>query len=226
MQSFPLDPRLEGRRLYLMRHGKTYEPVLDSLVASPEEDPELPLTADGVAAVETTARALSSLAFDAAWSSPYRRSHHTASIVAEHHALEVTRVAGLEELRVHLPGAATMLDIARRYIQIARELRECDPHEVELEPGVSIGAIAERATHALIECLTASSAKTVLVVAHGGINRLLLTQMLGMHLSRFLSIDQDFACVNVVEFLRRGRPSLRAVNLTVNDPFKSGDVGV
>ena len=47
MQSFPLDPRLEGRRLYLMRHGKTYEPVLDSLVASPEEDPELPLTADG-----------------------------------------------------------------------------------------------------------------------------------------------------------------------------------
>ena len=59
------------------------------------------------------------------------------------------------------------------------------------------------------------------MVAHGGLNRFLLTGFLGLPLHRFLAVDQDFACVNLVEFVAGGRPWVRALNVTYTDPFKA-----
>ena len=61
---------------------------------------------------------------------------------------------------------------------------------------------------------------TVIVVAHGGLNRFLLGHWLGMPPERAIAIEQNFACVNVVEFVGSGRPWVRAVNVTLHDPLK------
>jgi alpha-ribazole phosphatase len=222
---FPFDPSLEGKRLYLMRHGKTYEPRMDSPAAGPDEDEALPLTEDGRRDVVATAQAMAHLDFEAAYSSTFHRSHDTARIVAEPHGLTVATRPELVELRVYPPGGGTMLDTARRYIAIAREAAKKSPHEIELETGGTLGELVERASSALHECL-AQPGQRVLVVAHGGINRLLLTQLLDIPLARFLSIDQDFACINVIEFVRGGRPWVRALNCTVLDPLKGHDIGI
>lgn len=222
---FPFDPDLEGKRLYLMRHGKTYEPRLDSPAAGPDEDEALPLTEDGQRDVEATARAMAHLGFDAAYSSTFHRSHHTARIVAEPHGLPVTTRSELVEMRVYPPGGGTMLDTARRYIAIAREAKQKSPHDIALDTGGSLGELVDLACGALHECLR-QPGERLLVVAHGGINRLLLTQLLDLPMHRFLSIDQDFACVNVIEFVRGGRPWVRALNCTVLDPLKGQDIGI
>lgn len=217
---FPFDPDLEGKRLYLMRHGKTYEPRMDSPAAGPDEDEALPLTEDGRRDVEATSRAMAHLRFDAAYSSTFHRSHHTAQIVAEPHGLPVATRSELVEMRVYPPGGGTMLDTARRYIAIAREAAKKPANEIELETGGSLGELVDRASAALHDCLS-QPGERVLVVAHGGINRLLLTQLLDIPLARFLSIDQDFACINVIEFVRGGRPWVRSLNCTVLDPLKA-----
>jgi len=67
---------------------------------------------------------------------------------------------------------------------------------------------------------------TVLVVAHGGLNRFLLAHWLGMPPSRAIGIEQNFACVNVVEFVGSGRPWVRAVNVTLHDPLKGESPGI
>jgi probable phosphoglycerate mutase len=210
-----------------MRHGETYVSRLDTAMAGPAEDPALPLTPRGRERVEATARAMAGLRLDAAASSTFQRSADTAQIVAAPHGLAVTRHAGLEELRVHPPGGGggTLQDVARRYLELARRLREEPADAVSLDCGRSMAAIVSGAEAALAEALSGPG-EHVLVVAHGGINRLLLTRFLGLPLARFLAIDQDFACVNVIEFTpagRRGgggRPWVRAINVTSHDPFK------
>jgi broad specificity phosphatase PhoE len=212
-----------------MRHGETYLPRLDTAMAGPEEDPALPLTPRGRERVEATARAMASLRIDAAASSTFHRSFETASLVAAPHGLTVERHAGLEELRVHPPGGGggTLQEVARRYLDLARRLREEPADAVRLDCGRSMAEIVSGAEAALAEAL-AGPAERVLVVAHGGINRLLVTRFLGLPIARFLAIDQDFACVNVIEFAGSpragagagGRPWVRAMNVTSHDPFK------
>ena len=221
----PLDSALEGKRLYLMRHGKTYEPDLDTLMVSPEEDPELELTPEGRAGVERTARAMAGLELDIAWSSTFRRSQQTAGIVTLPHRLEVNTRSELEELRLY-PEGGDLRATARAYVGVARRIESDGAAAVRIgtageERGLD--RIIDEAFAALHECLRGPG-KRVLVVAHGGLNRLLLTGLMGIPLHRFISIDQDFGCVNVIEFVRRGRPWVRALNATTDDPFKGGDI--
>ncbi len=214
---------LEGKRLYLMRHGQTYEPSLDSRMASALEDPGLPLTPAGREDVLATAQGMVKLDLEAAFSSTFHRSLETARLIAAPHGLEVRTHPAFEELRLHPEPGGTLRDVARKYLALARELERREAREVELECGRSVADVVARAQEALADLL-AGSAQRVLVVAHGGLNRFLLTGFLGLPLHRFLAVDQDFACVNVVEFVAGGRPWVRALNVTFTNPFKANDL--
>jgi broad specificity phosphatase PhoE len=216
------DPRLEGRRLYLMRHGRTYEPRLETRMASSDEDPQLPLTDRGREEVAQTAKAMSHLGIEAAFSSTLRRSRETAGIIAAPHGLEPVALEALQELRLHAPSGGTLRDVWRRYLETSRALASGPADDVRLDCGRSVAEIVANAHAALRESL-AGPARHVLVVAHGGINRLLLTGFLGQPLARFLTLDQDFACVNVIDFVVGGWPIVRALNVTPGDLFKADD---
>ncbi|WP_050762194.1 histidine phosphatase family protein [Desulfarculus baarsii] len=56
------------------------------------------------------------------------------------------------------------------------------------------------------------------VVSHSGVNRILLTRMLGAPLERIFRIDQDFACLNVVDIFNDGTPLVRRINDLMEDP--------
>ncbi len=208
-----------------MRHGRTYEPALDTRMASADEDPQLPLTERGRAEVADVAQAMASLEIDAAACSTLRRTRETANILAAPHGLEPRPFDALQELRLHPPSGGTLRDVWRRYLETSRALASRPASEVRLDCGRSVKEIVEDA-HAALRDLLSGSAQRVLVVAHGGLNRLLLTGFLGQPLSNFLTLDQDFACVNVIDFVVGGRPIVRALNVTPADPFKRGDLPV
>lgn len=52
----------------------------------------------------------------------------------------------------------------------------------------------------------------VLAVAHGGVNRALLCGLLGMPLGNLFRLDQDYGCLNLLEFSDAG-PVVAAVNI-------------
>jgi broad specificity phosphatase PhoE len=215
-----------GRRLLLMRHGETYELRPDARVPGRDENPELPLTPRGRERLGEVARWLASLELGAVFSSPYRRAVDTARIVAEPHGLDVTPVSGLEELAVHPPPGGTIGDVARRYLALLRDLASAGEYGVRLDCGRSLGEVVDDALAAVQGTLEASSG-SVLVVAHGGLNRFLLARWLGMSPVRAIGIEQNFACVNVIEFVGAGgQPWVRAVNATLHDPLKLGPPGI
>ena len=214
-----------GRRLLLMRHGETYTPLPDTPLAGAEADPEVPLTERGLERVREVAGWMASIHIEAAYSSSFDRSRVTAELVAAPHRLEVTPIDALRELALYPPPGGTLLDVARRYVALVRELQEKPASEVQLDCGRTLATVLEGALAAIHGALTRASG-TVLVVAHGGINRFLLGHWLGMPPARSIAIEQNFACVNVVEFARGGHAWVRALNCTLHDPLKLDSAGI
>jgi alpha-ribazole phosphatase/probable phosphoglycerate mutase len=208
-----------GRRLFLMRHGETYEPHPDTRVPSRDENPRLPLTPRGRERLGEVARWMAQLPIEAAYASPYRRAQDTARIVTEPHAIEIRTLDSIKELEVHPPEGGTMGDVARRYLALIRELSEKGEHEVRLDCGRSLGEIVDAALAEIRDTLERAQG-SVLVVAHGGLNRFLLGRWLGMPAVRAIALEQNFACVNLIEFIGSGHPWVRAVNATFHDPLK------
>ena len=215
----------KGRRLLLLRHGETYEPRLDAPMAGADEDPQLPLTERGRERLRDVAAWVAKVPIERAYASPYRRAQETAHIVAQPHGLEVATLDALAELPLHPPPGGTLRDVAHRYIGLVRDLAEHPPHEVMLDADRSLGSILDAALEQ-IRVTMEDATGTVLIVAHGGLNRFLLGHWLGMPPARAIGIEQNFACVNVVEFVGSGHPWVRALNITLHDPLKSESPGI
>jgi len=209
----------KGRRVFLMRHGETYEPRPEARLPGPAEDPELPLTPRGRERLAEVARWMAPVPIEAAFASPYRRAQDTARAVVEARGLPITTLEELKELAVHPPAGGTIGDVARRYIELMRDLAAHGEHQVRLDCGRTLGAIVDAALDDLRGALERTSGP-LLVVAHGGLNRFLLGRWLGMPALRAIAIEQNFACVNLVEFVGSGQPWVRALNATLHDPFK------
>jgi broad specificity phosphatase PhoE len=215
----------KGRRLLLMRHGETYEPSLDAPMAGAEGDAALPLTERGRAQLREVSGWLAKLPIEAAYASPFARAQETARIVTEPHGLPIQTLEPLRELPLYGPPGSTLRDVAHRYIRLVRDLASHPLHEVPLDGPHSLGAVLDAAL-AAIHGAVESSEGTLLVVAHGGLNRFLLGHWLGMPPERAIAIEQSFACVNVIEFVGGGRPFIRALNATLHDPLKLDSRGL
>lgn len=214
-----------GRRLFLMRHGETYEPRPDARLPAPAQDPELPLTPRGREQLAEVRAWMAALPIEAAFASPYRRAQDTARIVVEERGLEVGTLEEIKELAVHPPEGGTIGDVARRYVELIRDLAAHGEYEVRLDCGRTLGAIVDAALDDLRGALDRTRGP-LLVVAHGGLNRFLLGRWLGMPALRAIALEQNFACVNVIEFVGSGHPWVRAVNATLHDPFKLHAPGI
>ena len=55
----------------------------------------------------------------------------------------------------------------------------------------------------LWKSITNTDAEAIAIVAHAGVNRLLLCRLLGMPVQNMFRLGQDYGCVNVVEVERR-----------------------
>jgi probable phosphoglycerate mutase len=65
--------------------------------------------------------------------------------------------------------------------------------------------------------------RCLLVVAHGGVNRVLLAHALGSGLAGFAALEQDPGCVNILDMDDAGRWLARLVNHT---PYNAAKVGL
>jgi alpha-ribazole phosphatase len=52
----------------------------------------------------------------------------------------------------------------------------------------------------------------VLVVAHGGVNRIILLNAIGAPLSSLFAIEQTYCCLNVIDYFSDGNTVVKLVN--------------
>jgi len=216
----------DRRRIYLLRHaeaayiGPDGTPVADTRVAG--------LTANGRAQARTQAAVLAEVEFDRAICSGLVRTVETAGIVLEGRtrpALEV--VPALAEIEGG--GRHQQIDDFERWLaHVANPWAEGARADGRFLGGERFADFEARVVPAFEALVRDASWRTLLIVAHGGVNRLLLNHVMNLPWQGAVSVEQDACCINVID-VDRGREAparylIRGVNITGYNQSKAGIV--
>lgn len=225
MQTLP--GTVSRRRIYLMRHG--HVDYLAKHVVAEGAINVVPLTPRGRLQAEAAGKALSHVRFDRAICSGYPRTYETAShvLAEQEHPPTLEVDAGLVEIAGGKmdPPPTSREDLIER--MKARFGSAGLPGATNLEGGEIYADAQARAVGAITGLLAEPDWHTALIVAHEGINRLLLSWACGAGLNAMGAFEQDTGCINVLDFDFAAdgtitRTMIKSLNLTPYNWLKFG----
>ena len=221
------------RRIYLMRHGHVNY-FSDDILTGRSDTKSVPLTKLGCEQAEASGVALSHVRFDRAISSGYPRTRKTAELVLAGQPNEYVPTLETEPRLVEVESGGRHSATTREEMieTIAHQFEHADQASARMGPeGEYFAAAQARAVEAVEELLRAPDWHTLLIAAHEGINRLILSWAACKNLSATGAFEQDTACINVIDFdlnpeeMGEGfikRTLIKAVNITPYNYTKHG----
>jgi probable phosphoglycerate mutase len=214
-ESAPPDPA-KRRRVYLLRHGDVS--YFDEQ-GRPFRPDTVPLNAAGRAQAEAAGRELAAVPLDRVLSSDLIRSVETARLVMAGRGLLIETRPELREIR---PGR--LADIPPKTIEQAflGAFTSGVEREARFLAGETYGALADRVLACFQTLLAEPHWRHLLLVAHGGVNRVLLSEAMGAGLRGFAAVEQDPGCINILDVDPHGRCLVRLVNYTPYNSLKAG----
>ena len=206
----------DRRRLFLLRHAEAAYIRDDGSVAPDVR--VVGLTADGRVQARCHRDVLAAVPFDRAVCSGLERTRETASILLEGRdkpTLEV--VPALEEVRggerrTEVPDPAAWIR------HIANPWATAAETDARFLGGERFRDLEARVLGAFDELIADASWRNLLVVAHGGVNRVIMNRVMNTPWQAGVSIEQDACCINIVDLdmkdRRVARFLVRALNIT------------
>ncbi len=179
--------------IYLIRHGEIPQSRPRRFVGGQD----LPLTDNGRAQIARLAQTLGDRAIKKILCSTLCRSVESARILALHLGLETAQE--LSEFREIGLGAweGLTVDEVRASFPGCYEARGRNIAAFRPEGGESFADLQARAWPAFLAA-TANEDERLAIVAHAGVNRVLLCRILGMPLENLFLLEQHYGCLNVV----------------------------
>jgi broad specificity phosphatase PhoE len=211
----------ERRRIYLMRHGDVA--YFDAQGQRVSDSRLVVLTAQGRSEALAMRDALSSVPFDKAISSGLPRTVETGAIVLGGRTIPLESWPQLEEIRGGTPDQRAAMQPAD-YAYAMFSAGSQDP-EAAYARGERFRDFYARVTGAWTEILKTRHWSSLLIAAHGGVNRAILAYATGAGQAAFGAFEQDTGCLNVIDVDvdangRVLRQIVRAMNVTPEDPAK------
>jgi broad specificity phosphatase PhoE len=192
--------------IYLVRHGSVVGAETRRFIGHLD----VPLSPLGEAEAAALSRRLATVKLTAAYSSDLARTRRTAEILGAPHGLVAVPLPDLREFSMGRWEGLTAEEI-RALDPAAFEAWMADVGRFQFPGGESLSDVAARAWPALEAIEARHAGGSVLVVAHGGPNRIVLCRALGVPLDRILALGQDYAALSVLERGREGW-TLRLLN--------------
>jgi alpha-ribazole phosphatase len=198
-----------SKTIYLLRHGKI---ALDGEQRRYIGQTDLPLDAEGVRQSERLQVLLERAGFTAVYCSDLVRSQATAKIIAGKTGARTEIYPGLREISLGEWEGLTFAEVAHSFPE-QFEARGRDLAYYRTPGGESFADCGRRVMEAFRK-IAAEGEDPVVIVGHAGVNRLILCHVLGMPLANLFRINQDFACINIIQHL--GNTSrVKAMNWTL-----------
>ena len=182
-------------RVYLIRHGQIngYEdfPVYGHT--------DVDLTEIGILQMQQMSERLRLADLEAIYSSDLKRSTTGARIIARYHDVPVHFLPELREMHFGDWEGLTLSDIQGHFPE-ELEKRKADLVNYRI-PGdaESIGHFSKRVTDCYERILAGHEGKDIVIVAHGGVNRVILCKALGLDLVHLFNIHQAYGCLNIID---------------------------
>ena len=207
-----LPERGAATRLVLVRHAEADEAMRGRCYGSLD----VPLSAAGVRQAARLGEALRDLDLAAVFASPLRRALDTARAIAAAQGLEPVTRAELRELSFGELEGVAYDEIAAGHPETYRLWME-EPAAVRFPGGETLAELRRRVVPALAGIRAGHDGEAVAVVAHGGVVRVALAEVLGTPDPALFRLDVAPGGVTVVDWIE-GVPVVRVVNAALYSP--------
>jgi probable phosphoglycerate mutase len=194
--------------IYLIRHGQTAwnkEEIFRGRT-------EVPLNGIGMREAELAGGYLKDKEIHVIYSSPLSRAWQTAQKIARSHSLEVQPLDGIIDMSFGRWEGHSLQEIQKNDGELYRQWRE-EPHLVRIPGGESLDEVRIRTMAALDEVIQKHPGKTLVLVTHRVVNKVMICGILGLDNSHFWQIAQDTTAINLIQH-RDGKYVLSLMNET------------
>lgn len=212
-------PGTKGRhRIYLMRHGEVSYFDENGKPVNPRT---VQLTDRGRQQAREVGKWLKTVPFDRVTCSGLPRTRQTAEEALSGRDLHIAEDPGFEEIH---GGRFRDIPKERREAEIVYGLEGADEPGAAFAGGETFVDFRSRVESAFTRLLSQPNWSRLLLVAHDGVNRVLLSWAVQAGLKGLAHFEQDMGCLNIIDIdLADGevvRSLIKAVNLTPYDPAK------
>ncbi|MBM4146652.1 MAG: alpha-ribazole phosphatase [Nitrospira sp.] len=180
--------------LYLIRHGETEGAEKRRYKGSID----VPLSENGIRQMELLSAYIPN-PLKAVYCSDLQRAIKSAELIAKPHSLNPIIVPSLRERNFGIWEGMSFDEIQLKYPD---EFKAWAGNPLQFSPmgGESTFAMSERVLNSLEEIIRNHEGEHVAIVAHGGVNRIIICHLLGIPLENIFRIDQDYGALNIIEF--------------------------
>ncbi len=187
------------KRLMLIRHPE----IADAEQLKYFGATDVRLSQHGYKQAERLADFLSKRQVKAVYCSPLQRAKYTAQLIADKSGLTINIIPELKEINFGRWEGNSYQEILSVDEQLCREWLEMKP-EFRFPAGESLAEFYQRViqeyNRILSTDLETQAGELIVVVAHGGVIRLILADLLDINWGRVNCIKQDFGALNIIEY--------------------------
>jgi len=194
--------------IYLVRHGQTAwnrEEIFRGRT-------DVPLDETGLKQAGLVGEYFKGMKIHGVYSSPLARAWETAQNIAKMHLLEVQPLVGIIDMSFGNWEGHSHQEIRKNDVETYRQWVE-SPHLVKLPGGEGLDEVRSRSMAALEGVIRSHPEKTIVLVSHRVINKVLICAILGIDNSHFWQISQDTTAINLIHY-RNGKYILSLMNET------------
>ena len=182
-------------KVILIRHGETDWNTKQIFRGRKD----IPLNEVGLAQAKAVGASLKDVQIDVVYSSPLGRALETAKILADSRSLEIELEEGFIDIDFGKWQGVSHEKVKEKYEDLY-EMWLKNPQMVTFPEGENLKDVRTRLMEALEKVIRKHPGKTLAIVSHRVLNKVLLCSILGLELSHFWHIKQDTCAINRFEY--------------------------
>ena len=198
---------MKTTRLYLIRHGQ----VVNHHEFRYNGHFDVDITDIGVLQMENITSFLATKPITVVYSSDLQRATKGAEIIGGALGLKPVKVHAFRELHLGRWEGLTREEGAAQFPEEA-DFRFRDLAHTRVQGGENLHDLKNRVVPALKDTLTKHTGEHVTLIAHGGVNRVILCDAMGLPMENFFRIEQDYGCINVIDYFDDGVKVVKLLN--------------
>ena len=185
----------DATRLYLVRHGR----VADGHTDRYHGNNDIGLSPTGEQQLTELARYLEPVPLAAVYATTLARTLDGASRLCRGRGLEPRVVPEFREIHFGVWEGLTFAEISERYPEELAS-RFQDLANFRIPQGESLLDVRDRVVPRLKELVAEHPGQSLALVAHAGVNRVILCDALSLPLENIFRLDQNYGCLNIIDY--------------------------
>ena len=194
-------------RIHLIRHGQVAG--YDQPRYNGQTD--VALTDVGMEQYHLLKERLAGTKISACYTSDLSRCTIGAGIICEQLGIEPVARRELRELNIGIWEGMTWQEITERW-PVEWQARLADLVNYRVPQGENLLDVQSRVMPVIEEIIERHKGQEILVVGHGGVNRVVLLNVIGAPLDGVFNIEQNYGCYNIIDYYADGRATVKLLN--------------